>query len=707
MNLSPLPIQKFFDNNGKPLDGGQLFTYVSGTSTKLATYKDQAGTLNSNPIVLDFRGEANVWLDQTLTYKFVLAPVGDTDPPTKPIWTVDNISAAVTYASLTQQILGQIIYPRTPAEIAAAVTPVNYIYPPGYVLRYGTNTAPGTTDMAAAINSANASWNGTGGKVTFPAGTLAYASQILVTARGIQWIGEGASELNGTGSANRGATCLLRTFAGTAASGIIFNADDCGIDQIDIDGNLQGSKCHNLEVWGGRFYYGRVSSRNATGRGQRFGRDDSPTGGNNASRSNVNFLKIVRAISCGNLAGGILFDDQNLTTSLSYPLGIANVNACEVGIIDARSNGIQYTITGITNAVSAVVTINTVSATNPIAVGDAVSFANVLGMLQINSATTLQACNVTAIGGVSGAWTVTIGVDTTAYAAYGSGGLLGVGPGIEIWNADDICFPTAGSQANFGPGMRFRSDGTNGVARAHHVLLNDSEANIGPDIQIDGGTLPVSGPGAYVIILGNRSVAVDPRIVDNSTGSLVVKWVPGLNKGAYCFGPDMNVINSATGGAAGYNMNVGPNNAPARLSAVPSGAADTIMRAATHTASGIFNGWELNQYAVFKPLRDNATPTPYSASITIDAPTGNIFDITANNGVAFTINAPTNPQTGTRITIQIRNTSGGALGAVTWNAVFKMSAWTQPANGFSRSIEFFYNGSNWVQCSQTGVDVPN
>jgi hypothetical protein len=155
MNLSPLPIQKFFDNNGAPLVGGQLFTYIAGTTTKIATYKDSSGgPTNTNPIVLDFRGEANVWLDQTLTYKFVLAPVGDTDPPTRPIWTVDNISAAVTYASLSQQILGQILYPRTGAEIAAGITPTNYFYPPGEVDRYGTNTTPGTTDMTAAFNSA-------------------------------------------------------------------------------------------------------------------------------------------------------------------------------------------------------------------------------------------------------------------------------------------------------------------------------------------------------------------------------------------------------------------------------------------------------------------------------------------------------------------------------------------------------------------------
>jgi hypothetical protein len=42
----------------------------------------------------------------------------------------------------------------TLAEQAAGVTPVNYAYAPGYLLRYGVNTTPGTTDMTAAIRAA-------------------------------------------------------------------------------------------------------------------------------------------------------------------------------------------------------------------------------------------------------------------------------------------------------------------------------------------------------------------------------------------------------------------------------------------------------------------------------------------------------------------------------------------------------------------------
>lgn len=91
--LSPLPIQHFVDNLGLPLVGGKLFTYKAGTSTKQATYTDSTGgTPNTNPVILNYRGEANVWLDPTLLYKFVLARATDTDPPTNPIWTVDNIS---------------------------------------------------------------------------------------------------------------------------------------------------------------------------------------------------------------------------------------------------------------------------------------------------------------------------------------------------------------------------------------------------------------------------------------------------------------------------------------------------------------------------------------------------------------------------------------------------------------------------------------
>lgn len=90
--LAPVAKAKFFDNNGRPANGYKLFSYEAGTSTKLATYPDEStGSPNSNPIILDFRGEANIWIPPNTAYKFVFTGPNDTDPPSAAIWTVDDV----------------------------------------------------------------------------------------------------------------------------------------------------------------------------------------------------------------------------------------------------------------------------------------------------------------------------------------------------------------------------------------------------------------------------------------------------------------------------------------------------------------------------------------------------------------------------------------------------------------------------------------
>lgn len=186
--LAPLPVFRGFDNNGNPASFGTLGTFIAGTNTPLATYVDSTlTTQNTNPITLNFRGEANVWLDPTKSYKFVLKDFFGTL-----LWTVDNItignanpsysiipitdnlynlgSPSFSWANIyakgdlfvgpnliplldpTTGVIGY--YPRTPAEIALNVVPVNFSYVSMYVDRYGTNTNPGTTSMVAAFNAA-------------------------------------------------------------------------------------------------------------------------------------------------------------------------------------------------------------------------------------------------------------------------------------------------------------------------------------------------------------------------------------------------------------------------------------------------------------------------------------------------------------------------------------------------------------------------
>ena len=106
-------------------------------------------------------------------------------------------------------------------------------------------------------------------------------------------------------------------------------------------------------------------------------------------------------------------------------------------------------------------------------------------------------------------------------------------------------------------------------------------------------------------------------------------------------------------------------------------------------------------------LRTRATIT-YSASMDIDAAACDIAIITATNNTNYTINNPTNTAAGHQLSINIRNTSGGALGTQTLGAMFKTgAAWTQPANGTNRWIHFEHNGTSYEECGRSAADVTN
>lgn len=88
---------QFTGNNSVLLSGGSIEAYLAGTSTPTNMFTDSAGTVAGTSITLNARGEpevsgntVNIWLDSTVSYKFILKDASD-----NPLYTIDGISAQV------------------------------------------------------------------------------------------------------------------------------------------------------------------------------------------------------------------------------------------------------------------------------------------------------------------------------------------------------------------------------------------------------------------------------------------------------------------------------------------------------------------------------------------------------------------------------------------------------------------------------------
>ena len=89
VSLLPNPRIQFFDGSGQPLAGGLVYTYVSGSSTPLATYVDATGTSqNTNPIVLDSGGFGSIWLQSSGVYRIRVTDASGTQQ-----WVVDGVTS--------------------------------------------------------------------------------------------------------------------------------------------------------------------------------------------------------------------------------------------------------------------------------------------------------------------------------------------------------------------------------------------------------------------------------------------------------------------------------------------------------------------------------------------------------------------------------------------------------------------------------------
>lgn len=147
--LTPSPFMQFFTAGGIPLVGGKLYTYAAGTTTPLATYTTASGTQsNANPIILDSRGEAAVWLSTTAAYKFKL-----TDSTNVEIWTADNIEGSVGAADLAASTGSSLVGYLPAGSGAVATTVQTKLRESVSVQDFGADPT-GAVDATTAINAA-------------------------------------------------------------------------------------------------------------------------------------------------------------------------------------------------------------------------------------------------------------------------------------------------------------------------------------------------------------------------------------------------------------------------------------------------------------------------------------------------------------------------------------------------------------------------
>lgn len=148
---------------GLAAPGAQLFTYAAGTTTPQATFTNQGGgSANTNPVICDSSGKANVWLS-ALSYRMILKDfLGVT------IWDEDNItgdSAASTalasdLANATDATKGAGLVGVGQALSYAAGTVgalLRNVGAPRAMASFGVLHNDGTTDDSAVFQAAAAS----------------------------------------------------------------------------------------------------------------------------------------------------------------------------------------------------------------------------------------------------------------------------------------------------------------------------------------------------------------------------------------------------------------------------------------------------------------------------------------------------------------------------------------------------------------------
>lgn len=88
---------QFLDNDGRPLAGGRVYFYLSGTNIARDTYSDSAlENANANPVELDASGRASIFLAPDIDYRIAVEDAAGTQ-----IWVENGVGTPATVPATT------------------------------------------------------------------------------------------------------------------------------------------------------------------------------------------------------------------------------------------------------------------------------------------------------------------------------------------------------------------------------------------------------------------------------------------------------------------------------------------------------------------------------------------------------------------------------------------------------------------------------
>jgi len=234
------------DAAGIAAPGALLYTYAAGTLNPLATYTNQGGgSSNTNPVVCDAAGQANVWLS-TSPYRMVLKTAAGVT-----IWDVDNIRDSVgSLSDSTSPTNGDALVAVKRTAVGAVATNLHY-WIDGQVFNYKADfggVCDGVTDETTTLQAAltalpvgAALW--LGGDINFTSVNLAkYRCKLIGDARM-----RGTINVTSDGSVGQSSYFVI--------DGLMFNptAEDQTIDAITVTNAAYGA-IRNCSARGSRYF---------------------------------------------------------------------------------------------------------------------------------------------------------------------------------------------------------------------------------------------------------------------------------------------------------------------------------------------------------------------------------------------------------------------------------------------------------------------